>query len=123
MGWGFRISDGRVYASFNGGELWNDREVYLQKILSENSGFNFHGSWGRLMPVVEKIETGMNWPYCVQLERNMFAEKSSSDLYRCVIHDEGYATQIIVSHNNKIMGCFTAVVEFIKWINLSKLNE
>ena len=80
-------------------------------LLTEGN-LNYHGAWGWLMPVVEKIES---MGYEVQIGKHLYKKDTNS----CIIHDAGNALCIEFEKTgvSKIINTFLAIVEFIKWQN------
>lgn len=66
-------------------------------------------SWDCLMPVVEKIESLLPEATIIQLWHNM-----------CVIPMIEHGFSIECEAETKILACFGAVVDYIKWYNENK---
>jgi hypothetical protein len=71
--------------------------------------------WSELMPVVEKIETGLDRRMDVEISNNLY---SSGVEYSVNIYDAGSSIHFVLSpRKSKIEAVCKAVVEFIKWYN------
>jgi len=81
---------------------------------------DYHKSWGKLMPVIEKIESISELSKNRKCNFHVTIEK-----HRCFIKwGIGYTICDINDYNNsKISIVYEAVIEFIKWYNQNKLNE
>ena len=84
--------------------------------------FYYHKSWDWLMPVVEKIESEHDASYLCRIVSR-----------RCIIYDSNIADQAavyqgsgegivsgFVNQDSKLIACYKAVVQFIKWYNQQK---
>lgn len=73
----------------------------------------FHSSWDWLMPVVEKIERGLEWKYSVETTHLLYG-----DGYETTIYDSGFATKLEMPEEKiRITSVYKAVVEFVKYHN------
>ena len=106
----------------------------IPKVTENLYHLRYHLSWDWLMPVVEKIEETSfekiksdyvpytKHPLTVSLNYKYAKITVDNDYKLQNIHKEG----IIFNEYNeesKIIACYKAVVEFIKWYNQNKLNE
>jgi len=78
------------------------------------AGLKYHLSWDLLMPVVEKIENGLQWKYTCEIGNNLYSHAKE---YYCHIFDAGNATRFECnSSDKKIIAVWIAVVEFIQFL-------
>ena len=109
-------------------------EIVFNQSCVSDSEIGFNTAWDWLMPVVEKIEETSfekiksdyvpytKHPLTVSLNYKYAKITVDNDYKLQNIHKEG----IIFNEYNeesKIIACYKAVVEFIKWYNQNKLNE
>jgi hypothetical protein len=85
-------------------------------LVSNDNGLSWYGKlwdkdWSMLMPVVDKIETGLEWAYTVDVTHCLYGGNN----YTCAVYDAGDATYIEVEHDEKITAVWLVVIDFIKW--------
>ena len=82
----------------------------------------FHKNWNWLMEVVEKIEKTevVGQVFNIQIDRNKTHILYAPANYP---NEKWFENLILKEGESKILNCYNAVVEFIKWYNKQELKE
>jgi hypothetical protein len=102
---------GGVCSNYNDGSKgWIIPNLTRNGVDGDENNFKFHSSWDWLMPVIEKIENGIDLGYNVVIQNN-----------ECIIYrHKGSPYELNVLRfieSDKITSVYVAVVEFVKYFN------
>lgn len=103
LGWLYQIEGIEVSAFFGGEKMWCDHIRFLEGSFFLR-GHNYHESFDKLMPVVEKIE---KMDYGFKMCRKVVE----------IYIDSTKEVILKTKESNRLDSLYKAVVEFIKWYN------
>lgn len=104
-------------------EYYGNMDAYgtVTNLQSQND-LQYHSSWGKLMPILEKIDAmghktiiggGDQWGhYC-----NIMYSKSRAEHIEHLTNSEYCETKALGQADTKIGAIYSAIVQFIKWYN------
>ncbi len=98
------------------GEFSMEEGMYKKSLLAfgQYENMRYHKSWDWLMPVVEKIEIGLQEEFRVvilETECSIFQKTEDGNLRIC------FKEVAASEETEKIRAAYKAIVEFIKWYN------